>query len=241
MESFEQSIDTYSANYDKLLKKVLSQIDKELFALSVVTNKLSANDRMSYLISNRQKIIDRLRNGTVDSFTTATKGAYAAAFNESDKLYKGIKGIPFLETDLKIFTLVRQGALEEMAYYANIDGQNLFNQLVQYNLTGNKAILEKGLLGNLDELRVAKSGSTIVETNIMTFSRTVNGARGINAGINTYRYDGPDDIITRPFCKEHIDKTYTLEEINEMDNGQTSDVFFTGGGWNCRHRWTPIQ
>lgn len=64
---------------------------------------------------------------------------------------------------------------------------------------------------------------------------------GDNAGVKTYHYEGPDDLITRPFCREQLDRggSYTLEEIRAMDNGQGLPVLESGGGWNCRHMWIP--
>lgn len=54
-----------------------------------------------------------------------------------------------------------------------------------------------------------------------------------------YRYSGPDDKLTRPFCRHMlaVDKAYTRDQIEKMDNGQLPNVFLTCGGWNCRHQW----
>jgi len=239
---FEKSIDGYTAKYDKLLEKVLAQINREIYTIVNNVDGLPRRERMAYLIANRKRIIDLLQTQSTDAFNNSTSGAYKSAIIESDKLFAGIKSIPFVTTDITIFNLIRQNALNEMASYAGMDGQNLFSELVQYTLTGNKKMLEKGLLGNLELSKIVKYGDTIIDTNLMTFSRTVNGTRGLNAGVTTYMYDGPGpDKIIRPFCEEHLGKVYTIEEINAMDNGQTGDVFFTCGGWNCRHRWTPVQ
>lgn len=52
-----------------------------------------------------------------------------------------------------------------------------------------------------------------------------------------YRYSGPEDLKTRPFCESLLlsDKTWTRDEIDQMDNGQLPNVFITCGGYNCRH------
>lgn len=56
-----------------------------------------------------------------------------------------------------------------------------------------------------------------------------------------YAYIGPVDAIVRPFCREHLGKVYTQEEIEAMDNGQLPNPFVTGGGYNCRHLWAPLS
>jgi hypothetical protein len=54
-----------------------------------------------------------------------------------------------------------------------------------------------------------------------------------------YRYAGPYDKLTRPFCRHllQIGKDYTRPEIDRMDNGQIPNVFVSAGGWRCRHQW----
>ncbi len=54
-----------------------------------------------------------------------------------------------------------------------------------------------------------------------------------------YKYAGPDDKLTRPFCRHLVEagKSYTRAEIDEMDNGQIPNVFISAGGWRCRHQW----
>lgn len=54
-----------------------------------------------------------------------------------------------------------------------------------------------------------------------------------------YRPIGPLDKLTRPFCRKVLTgkRTYTREEIERMNNGQTQNVFLTFGGYRCRHIW----
>ncbi|CAB4130850.1 hypothetical protein UFOVP130_39 [uncultured Caudovirales phage] len=54
-----------------------------------------------------------------------------------------------------------------------------------------------------------------------------------------YKFEGPFDKLTRPFCKHLLTagRTYTRERIDEMDNGQIPNVFISAGGWRCRHQW----
>ena len=78
-----------------------------------------------------------------------------------------------------------------------------------------------------------------MNTGIDSFYRTTNALRGAQAGIERWRYDGPTP--ERLFCKDIFQKVFTTDEISEMDNGQIGDVFYYGGGYNCRHFWTPVQ
>lgn len=55
-----------------------------------------------------------------------------------------------------------------------------------------------------------------------------------------YVYQGPDDGVTRGFCSELIGLAFTERQIKRLDNGQGLPVMTNGGGWNCRHSWTPM-
>lgn len=54
-----------------------------------------------------------------------------------------------------------------------------------------------------------------------------------------YRFVGPDDKLTRPFCRKLVEsgKSYTRAQIDRMNNGQIPNCLISGGGWNCRHVW----
>lgn len=76
---------------------------------------------------------------------------------------------------------------------------------------------------------------------LRSFDRFVNNTLFQAAGITSYKYFGPNDNVTRPFCRDHVGKVYQLAEIKQMSNGSTryGDVLLYGGGPRCRHTWTP--
>lgn len=53
-----------------------------------------------------------------------------------------------------------------------------------------------------------------------------------------YRYEGPSP--TRSFCKKHYNKIYRLEEIEKLVNDFGQPAYVYCGGYNCKHRWTPV-
>lgn len=89
---------------------------------------------------------------------------------------------------------------------------------------------------------------TIADTSISTFYRTITdkGYQQIEADLPgfkiRYKYLGPLDRITRPFCTKlevasRAGRSWTRDQINRMNNGQKMPVFTTCGGFNCRHQW----
>ncbi|NUN68843.1 MAG: hypothetical protein HUU02_03935 [Bacteroidetes bacterium] len=59
-------------------------------------------------------------------------------------------------------------------------------------------------------------------------------------GVEKFLYDGVLHTNTRPFCREHLGKQFTLAQIRKMDNGQGIPVETSCGGYNCTHFWTPL-
>lgn len=89
---------------------------------------------------------------------------------------------------------------------------------------------------------------SLADTGISTFYRSISdtGFRMIEEDLPgfkiRYQYDGPLDVLTRPFCtkvqrQSNAGKSWTRAEIDKMDNGQLPNVWLTAGGYRCRHQW----
>lgn len=59
-------------------------------------------------------------------------------------------------------------------------------------------------------------------------------------GMDHYLYTGPKDGITRPFCRPLINKVVDKTQLSKLNNGQGLSVRTSGGGYNCRHSWSPV-
>lgn len=82
---------------------------------------------------------------------------------------------------------------------------------------------------------------TLYDTAVSIYGRQVEAeAAGDDPG-TVFAYMGPVDAKTREFCLRHVGKVYTRQEIDALDNGQLSNVFLTGGGYNCRHVWHEVS
>jgi hypothetical protein len=46
---------------------------------------------------------------------------------------------------------------------------------------------------------------------------------------------------SRPFCRQLIGKVFSLEQIEQMNNGQGLSVLTYCGGWNCIHSWLWVR
>lgn len=81
-----------------------------------------------------------------------------------------------------------------------------------------------------------------IATSLFAFHRFTLLEQAEDAGIDLFRYGGPDDDVTRPFCVRHVDRVYTRGDLDREDNGhglKPTSAFL--GGYNCRHRLEPIS
>lgn len=79
--------------------------------------------------------------------------------------------------------------------------------------------------------------ASIARTATGAFEQASKVAEWQSLGFQKFRYTGPP--AERGFCRKHLGKVYTLEEIKKLDNGQGLPVFLYRGGFNCRHGWEP--
>lgn len=96
-------------------------------------------------------------------------------------------------------------------------------------------------IGRSLDTRLKSYAATYAETALVSYTRRVNVDMWSAAGVDRLLYRGPKDVKNRPFCAEHVGKVYSLAEIDKMDNGdsQPKPVLYYGGGWGCRHVWSP--
>ena len=91
---------------------------------------------------------------------------------------------------------------------------------------------------------VALAGAlgTLADTAVAGLERGVTVAQSADAGIEWWLYDGPDDERTRPDCRAWVGRRFTLAQIQALTSeAGPQPVWQYGGGWNCRHRWTPLD
>lgn len=85
---------------------------------------------------------------------------------------------------------------------------------------------------------------TLIETTARGFDRASTFAKASEAGVERFVYDGPSTNV-RPFCENLIKRSkngesFSLSDIDQLDNGQGLKVIIHCGGYNCRHRWKPL-
>ena len=63
----------------------------------------------------------------------------------------------------------------------------------------------------------------------------------IEAGLQRGLYFGDIRNNTRPFCRALVGQVFSVEQIEQMSNGQGLEVKTFCGGWNCIHSWMWVN
>jgi hypothetical protein len=88
--------------------------------------------------------------------------------------------------------------------------------------------------------------SQMVNDSLTQFDSSVNLTAARELGITKFKYVGDTVSDTRDWCRRHLNKTYTEEEIREMWSSNSwqgkapGDPFVVRGGYNCRHQWEAV-
>jgi hypothetical protein len=126
--------------------------------------------------------------------------------------------------------------------------ESLFDDLIiqQTSRSLKDAVYNSSIIGSdiaikqMEDELDSSTGKQVSEarTKISQYSRSIISEAATIAGLQHYIYTGPRDGITRPFCKELVGKVLTEDQIKKLGNGSS---LINGGGFNCRHSWSPIS
>ncbi|TAL08409.1 MAG: hypothetical protein EPO02_13070 [Nitrospirae bacterium] len=177
------------------------------------------------------------------TLVTAFVGQFPAQFEFFQKTLSLLKlpRIDWAAADERAFRAQQIASIDALQSVVKAVGENAKRRALM-NIGGLK-------VDQLAELLQSELGKTLpqatglAETATSIFYRTIaerGYARFEDAGIEVkFRYYGPDDRITRPFCKRLVEsgKAYDRAAIDAMDNGQVPNVFISAGGYRCRHQW----
>lgn len=81
---------------------------------------------------------------------------------------------------------------------------------------------------------------TQVRTQLSIYGRETTALAAEAYDMDLYLYTGPKDGETRDFCQPLINKVVTEKQMSQLNNGQGLPVKISGGGYNCRHSWSPV-
>lgn len=177
------------------------------------------------------------RSGYFAMVDDLVNNTYQEIIQESFEQYQATQGVAFRFSDSSISKI---NSLKQQDI-------NQFTQLGDDLITKTNRIMMNHSFGSLstaqaisdisDEVRKFENFSeTWARTTTQGLFSQVNTSLAEDNGIEQFEYFGPIDNITRPFCQDHTGEVRTINEWDELSNGQISPVSIYRGGFNCRHQ-----
>ena len=247
--------DTLVGNFENDLKpmvqsavrKTVSELEKQLSITDGVIDPTASNDA---ILSNADGVFMAALNEEgypelVEKYRTSFSGQLPFLQDLLGAIAKqvGLTATPvvnFSPTDLKVLNRI------EMAAGGKLDrifsgAATVAMDRVLFSIAG--LPFEQLVATLADQMgSTVATARTWADTAVSSWYRTAASmafeeVQAATPAALQYRYSGPGDLKTRPFCRALLvaDKTYTRDEIDKMDNGQLPNVFVTCGGYNCRH------
>lgn len=112
------------------------------------------------------------------------------------------------------------------------------NAVAQSVLTGTQPDYEQ--LAETTEAKLSRYVKTELRTEIAAFHASAQVIAADRVGVKKFLYYGNLIDDSRPFCREHVNKVFTLEQLRRLNNGQGLPVVPYLGGYNCRHRLVAV-
>jgi hypothetical protein len=209
--------------------------------LKTLETAVDATSPLTLLSLNRDQLIDFILKGgmglAVDDF-----------INQADKITQSVnKTMKTIQPNLGITGAIQ--AELDIIQAAAVEG--VFDDVILPTISAGVKEALTNLTVDVDTSSVISTLSlkmqkaegrqlTEVNTKLSTYGRSVTAAVAESAGINYYLYTGPLDGLTRKFCQPLVDKVVSGSQMRRLNNRQGLSVKTGGGGYNCRHSWSPV-
>jgi hypothetical protein len=225
---------------DQVLRDLLRDIEVNAAGRIVLTTKTLNAFR------NIQKTIsDSFRSAGLSTAIDAWGLNYGRQITRFDQVLQsfGVDLRPSTDS-IELFERLAKGSLDLLESEVGLIAQRIKRQtMLQWAVADRESIIS-AIARSLN--LVPDQVTSLADTAISTFYRTIsfNSYQKIEQqlGEQRFQYAGPRDLLNRPFCKQiwkqqAEGRTWTLTEIQGLDNGQTGNAFVTCGGYQCRHQW----
>mgnify|MGYP003114946925 CR=1 FL=1 len=216
------------ARRDQLKAEIAAESEFEI-AMNKSTSSLLETIEQAVQTAGPDLILNASDDQLLDLLIRGGLGAAIDDFiTQQNKIRSSIgKTLSAVEPDFSLDSLSNQ--------IDTLSGQNSLRDL-------ELAVPLNTVMSNLQTRMKRAQGSQLTEikTKISQYGRGITAIAAEVAGLDHYLYTGPRDGITRPFCRALVNKVVTESQMGKLNNGQGLSVKTSGGGYNCRHSWSPV-
>lgn len=230
LKAEKKAADQFEKVYSSSSKKLVKQLDE----------LLKQTDPAVLLNLQKEELIDLVLQGgfaeSIEDFIEQ-QDKLIQAINESLTVVDPTWTPLFIDNETEALkTLTVQNVFDDIVVPSV--SKNMRDSLLSMVVDTPKDQAMSNLAQSLE--RGAGSLTTEVRTKISQFGRSVNMIAADAVGMDLYLYTGPKDGITRNFCKALINKVISKDQMSKLNNNQGLSVRSSGGGYNCRHSWSPV-
>lgn len=203
---------------------ILNRIERQLPEILEGSGLAQASDDIVGIMRDRLNTLDNL---------VEDAGIPAASGTDFERL-------PQIQNEIDTFTSKLRNASPEVEDIVRRQ-INIFRNDIDAQRNMRFTELRNTLINKANIL--PRYAGTIGNTQLAALDRVGRDLQADRAGIKHLRYSGVLDGLTRPFCRQNLDRVETREVWASMQNNvRPQPVLKYCGGFNCRHRlilWRP--
>jgi hypothetical protein len=224
---------------EKSMKSVLD-LSRTRFIKTLET-AVRASDPLTILSLDREQLIDFVIRGgfdlSIDEFIEQAD-LISQAVEKTTRIVQPDLGLSAIQQQLDIMQTSAVETLFDGVIIPNVTS-GVRESLVA--MTVDVPIQQS--MSSLSQKMQSATGRQLTEVNtkLSMYGRGVTAAMAEEAGLSYYLYTGPQDGITRKFCRPLVDKVVSDSQMKKLNNKQGLSVKTAGGGYNCRHSWSPVS
>lgn len=230
LKAEKRAADRFGKAYERASKRLLDQL----------SNMLEQTNPSVLLDLEKDQLIDLVLQGgfaeSIDDFIDQ-QNKMLESINDSLKTVDPTFTPLFIDGEIDALkTLTVQNVFDDIVIPTV--SKNMRDSLLSMVIDTPKDVAISNLAQTLQ--RGAGTLQTEVRTKISQFGRSVNMVAADSVGMDLFLYTGPMDGVTRPFCQELVNLVVDRDQLSKLNNNQGLSVRSSGGGYNCRHSWSPI-
>jgi len=224
---------------EKSMKSVLD-LSRTRFIKTLET-AVRASDPLTILSLDREQLIDFVIRGgfdlSIDEFIEQAD-LISQAVEKTTRIVQPDLGLSAIQQQLDIMQTSAVETLFDGVIIPNVTS-GVRESLVAMTVD----VPIKQSMSSLSQKMQSATGRQLTEVNtkLSMYGRGVTAAMAEEAGLSYYLYTGPQDGITRKFCRPLVDKVVSDSQMKKLNNKQGLSVKTAGGGYNCRHSWSPVS
>jgi len=245
-DSLIQKRAAHVAAFDLAMQRLSADLRERLVSILAKQAPTAAEAMKAQTIVDLQREVQKQLNalgyeGVLKDFLGQYQESHQAALAAIEAL--GLEPPKLSRLDAQA---LRSLAAQDYAYLDGIGAaaiQEVAGGVVADALAGGSRARMIDRVGATVNKQFRRYAVTYADTALVSYDRVASMRYWKAAGLERFMYRGPKDIKNRKFCEAHVGKVYGLAQIAELKNGMkdgTADVLRFGGGWNCRHVWTPV-